>query len=144
MIQIAVWPFRRRERIPAWAADIATLGADATTQLLHRILVLDPAYLAIDAFELPGTDVSVEPSRAALLEHSSGRQTGILVPVSDRALVDAFCRFAPYSADAVIGRTGAADLIVQCLDGETVLIEMTDQELQLTGIELTALWHRVT
>ena len=135
--------FRRRERVPAWAADIATLGPGATTQLLRRILVLDPTYLAIDAFEMPGTDASAEPSRKALLDHSPGRQTGILVPVSDHDLVEAFCRFAPYSADAVIGRSGAADLIVQCLDGETVLIEMTDRELQLTGIELTALWRRL-
>lgn len=140
---MAVRLFRRREPIPAWAADIATLGADATTQLLRRVLVLSPTYLAIDAFEMPGTDASAEPFRAALLEHSPGRQTGIVVPVSDHGLVDAFCRFAPYSADAVMGRTGAADLIVQCLDGETVLIEMTDEELQLAGVELTALWRRV-
>ena len=136
--------FRRRERVPAWAADIAALGPGATTQLLRRILVLDPTYLSIDAFEMPGTDASVEPSRRALLEHSPGRQTGILVPLSDKGLVDAFCRFAPCSADAVIGRSGPVDLIVQCLDGETVLIEMTEEELRVTGIELTELWHRVT
>lgn len=43
-----------------------------------------------------------------------------------------------------MGRSGAADLMVQCLDGETMLIEMTDEELQLTGIELTSFWRRVT
>lgn len=96
---MAVRLFRRRERIPAWAADIAALGTETTTQLLRRILVLKPTYLVIDAFEMPRTDASVEPSRAALLELSPGRQTGIRVPASDQRLVDAFRQFAPYSAE---------------------------------------------
>ena len=134
---------RRRPRIPAWGAATSELGVDTVSRLLRSCLLLKPAYLAIDAFEMPHTDPSVEPFRSMLLEHGGRRQTGIVVPLSDERLVEAFCRYGPYSADASMGRTGAADLIIQCLDGEGVVLEMRDDEMERTGVELGAAWRRL-
>ena len=119
-------------RTQRMVSSVERLGTDEVSALVRAVVTsLRPRWVRIDAYGRPADEVEEVRRRLAGLARRPG---AIAVDVDDPAAVELLAAYAPWSADVEIGVSGPVDLLLEILDGETVILDVPPTLRERIGV----------